>query len=205
MDGTGAVVANAEVRVRNSGTAAERRMASDASGRFLAEALPVGMYEVHVTAPGFKTASQTGLQLNVADRSGVTMRLEAGPITDSVSVTAEAPLVKTEIGDVSYLITTKQITDLAISNRNYLSLQQILPGSSRTTGDEQPVGGWSAGKGFAINSQRDKYSGVMLDGVQNTDMGSQNNQLTIPGLETIAEVQAPRWNFKTLAARVSNL
>jgi Carboxypeptidase regulatory-like domain len=189
LDATGALVANAEVRIRNSGTAAERRVSSDSSGRFLADLLPVGTYEVHVAAPGFKTASRTGIQLNVADRLGLTIRLEIGDVTDSVSVTAEAPLIKTETGEVSYHITTKQITDLAVSNRNFLVLQQLIPGSSRTAADEPAVGGWSAGKGFAINGLRDKYSGTMLDGVQNTDMGSQNGQLTIPGLETIGEVQ----------------
>ncbi|MEK7409626.1 MAG: TonB-dependent receptor [Acidobacteriota bacterium] len=195
VDSSGAVVANADVRVRNSGTGAERRGTSDTSGRFLAEALPVGVYEVHVTAPGFKTASRTGLQLNVADRLGVAIRLEVGEITESVSVTAEAPLVKTETGDVSYLVATKQITELPVSNRNYLSLQQLIPGASRTVGDEQQVGGWGGNKGFAINGQRDKYSGLMLDGVQNTDMGNQTTQMTTPGLETISEVKILSSNY----------
>lgn len=195
VDGTGSVVQNAEVRIRNTGTAAERKLTSDQSGRFVGDLLPVGIYDVHVSAPGFKTASQAGIRLNVADRLGLTIRLEVGQVTDSVQVTAEAPLIKTETGELGFHITTKQVTDLAISNRNFLALQQLIPGASRTVGDEPAVGGWSAGKGFAINGHRDKYSGTMLDGVQNTDMGSQNGQLVIPGLETIGEVQVLSSNY----------
>src|SRR5262249_34652913 len=108
VDATGSLVANADVQIRNSETAAERRTATDASGRFLADLLPVGVYEVRVTAPGFKTASETGVRLNVAQRLGLMIRLEVGQITDSVLVTAEAPLIKTETGEVSYHIASKQ-------------------------------------------------------------------------------------------------
>jgi hypothetical protein len=97
-----------------------------------------------VAAAGFKKAVRTGLQLAVADRLAVDVRLEVGEMADTVSVTAEAPLVKTETGDVSYLVNTRQITELAISNRTFLGLQQLVPGSSRTAGDELGAGGLPA-------------------------------------------------------------
>src|SRR5437764_1103570 len=124
-DNTGAVVPNATVAIRNLGTGNERTLQTDSNGRYVAEVLPVGTYEVSVTAPGFKKGVRTGLQLNVADRLAADVHLEIGQMTESVSVTAEAPLVKTETGDVSYLVSTKQITDLTISNRTFLSLQQL--------------------------------------------------------------------------------
>src|SRR5207248_898106 len=80
------------------------------------------------------------LQLNVADRLAVDFRLELGQMTETISVTAEAPLVKTETGDLSYLVTTQQITELSINNRNFLSVQQLIPGASRTAADEQGIG-----------------------------------------------------------------
>ena len=136
LDSSAAVVVKANVVIRNSGTGAERKTETDGNGRFLAEALPIGVYEVTVTAAGFKKAVRTGLQLTVADRLAVEVRLEVGEMAETVSVTAEAPLVKTETGDVSYLVNTRQITELAISNRTFLGLQQLVPGSSRTAADE---------------------------------------------------------------------
>src|SRR5437660_1723190 len=53
----------------------------------------------------------------------------------------------------------------------------------------------TGGKGFAINGQREKYSGLMLDGVQNTDMGNQSTQMTYPGMETISEVKILSSNY----------
>lgn len=194
LDASGSVVPQAKVVVKNLETSAERALTSDANGHFLAEALPVGRYEVSATAPGFKKAVRTGLQLTVADRLAVDFHLELGQITETVSVTAEAPLVKTETGDVSYLVNQKQITELSISNRTFISLQQLIPGASRVAPDELGIS-FSSSRGFAINGQREKYSGLMVDGVQNTDMGNQSGLMTYPGLETISEVKILSSNY----------
>lgn len=188
LDSSGLTIPKVPVVIRNADTGAERRLTSDANGRYLAEALPVGTYEIAVSAPGFKQAVRSGVQLSVAERVAVDFRLEVGQITESVSVTAEAPLVRTETGDVSYLVDRKQITDLSITNRTVMAFQQLIPGSSRTGGDELGLS-FSSGRAFAINGLRDKYTGLMVDGVQNTDMGNQSGLMTNPGIETIGEIK----------------
>ena len=195
VDASGGVVPTAEVTIKNVGDGSERRVVTDANGRYVAEAMPVGTYEVTAAVPGFKKAVRTGLELNVADRLPVDFHLEVGQIADTVSVTAEAPLIKTETGDVSYLVNTKQISELGISNRTFLALQQLVPGSSRTAGDELGAGGFAGAKGFAMNGQRQKYAGLMVDGVQNTDMGSNGGIMTYPGMETISEVKILMSNY----------
>src|SRR5882672_10156769 len=94
MDESGGAVPKAEVIIRNAGTSAERKLSTDSNGRFVAEALPVGSYDVSVSAAGFKKAVRLGLILGVADRLAVDVRLEVGQLTESVSVTADAPHVK---------------------------------------------------------------------------------------------------------------
>ena len=187
-DPSGLPVPKAEVTIRNVGTGVERRLTTDDSGRYLAEALPVGIYEIAVNAPGFKRSVRSGVQLSVAERVAVDFRLEVGQVTEAITVSAEAPLIKTETGDVSYLVDRKQITDLSISNRTVMAFQQLIPGSSRTAGDELGLS-FASGRAFAINGLRDKYTGLMVDGVQNTDMGNQSGLMTNPGLETISEVK----------------
>jgi hypothetical protein len=188
IDSSGLVVPKASVAIRNAGTGAERQIFTDADGRFVAEALPVGVYEVAVTAPGFRRSVRSGVQLSVAERVAVDFQLEVGQITEAVSVTAEAPLVRTETGDVSYMVDRKQVTELSISNRTVMAFQQLIPGSSRTGGDELGIS-FASGRAFAINGLRDKYTGLMVDGVQNTDMGNQSGLMTNPGIETIGEIK----------------
>jgi hypothetical protein len=193
-DASDAVVAGASVAVRDTGTGVERVTPTNPSGQYVAEALPIGVYEVTVTAPGFKKATRGGIRLNVADRLAINFRLAVGEVTETVEVTAEAPVVQTEKGDVSHVVSTRQITDLAVNGRTFLMLQQLVPGSSRMTGDEGGVG-FNGLKGFAINGQRTSYSGLSLDGVENTDMGSQNGPLVTPGMETIGEFKMQTSNY----------
>lgn len=187
-DPSGAVIPDAKVVIRNSGTGAERTLITDVNGRYVAEALPVGLYEISVTVQGFKKALREGIQLPVAARVAVDFKLELGQVTDTVAVTAEAPLVKTETGEVSYLVDRKQITELSINNRTVMALQQLIPGASRTGADELGLS-FASGRAFAVNGLRDKYTGLMVDGVQNTDMGNQSGLMTNPGMETIGEVR----------------
>ena len=152
-----AVVAGADVTVRNVNTGEERAVQTNASGQYVVNALPVGEYEVEAGAAGFKKTKRVGIQLAVADRLAINLRLEVGEKTDTVAVNDLAPVVETEKGDVSYLVNTKQITDHAINGRTFTLLQQLAPGASRTVGDEGGVG-FNSNKGFAINGQRpDRY------------------------------------------------
>ena len=193
-DSTSAVMPNVQVTVRNVGTGEERVVLTNTSGFYVANSLPVGTYDVDATATGFKKISRTGIQLNVADRLAINLTLTVGEVTESVAVSGEAPVVETEKGDVGHAIETQQMTDLSVNGRTFTQLMQLIPGSSRTLGDEGGVG-FNSSRGFAVNGQRPKYSGVSIDGVENTDMGSQNGMFTSPGLETIAELRVQSANY----------
>jgi hypothetical protein len=193
-DTTTAVIPNAKVVVRNLGTGEERAVQTNTSGFYVAYSLPVGTYEVEATAAGFKKTSRTNIQLNVADRLAINLSLAIGDVSESVAVTGEAPVVETEKGDVGYAVQTQQMTDLSVNGRTFTQLMQLIPGASRTLGDEGGVG-FNSSRGFAVNGQRPKYSGVSLDGVENTDMGSQNGMFTSPGLETISELRVQAANY----------
>ena len=205
-DPSSAVVPGAKVTVRNAGTGETRDLTTNESGVYVAYSLPVGTYDIEASAMGFKKSTRSGIALSVADRLGINFVLEVGASSEVVEIAAQAPVVETEKGDVNYTVTTKQMTDLAVNGRTFLSLQQLLPGASRTMGDEGGIG-FNSGKGFAINGQRDKYSGIQLDGVENTDMGSQNGMFTSPGIETVAEfkVQTANYSAEYGTAGASNI
>jgi Carboxypeptidase regulatory-like domain len=193
-DTSDAVVSGATVIVRNARTGEERTLTTNSLGQYVASALPVSDYEIEVTAAGFKKVRRAGLSLSVATRLAINIQLEVGELTETVSVDAAAPVVETEKGDLSYLLSNKQVTDLAVNGRTFTLLQQLTPGASRQTGDEGGVG-FSSSKGFAINGQRTKYSGLQLDGVENTDMGNQSGLFVSPGMETLSEVKIQTSNY----------
>ena len=194
-DETSAVIPNANLTITNSDTGVVvRTVQTSSAGVYIAEALPVGTYEVGVEAQGFQSAVRSRLVLNVADRLAVNFTLKVGQVTQKVEVTAIAQLVETESGEQSKIVDTRQIMDLPILRRNFMLLQQMIPGASRTAGDEMGKS-FYAYRGYAINGLNDHYTGYQLDGVQNTDMGNQTSTLTNPGPDVLSEFKVLTSNY----------
>src|SRR4051812_18332130 len=72
-DSSGAVVAGATVVLTNSGTQSRKESSTSTEGRFAFNLLPVGSYQLHVTAQGFSTFEQTGIRVNVDSAASVTV------------------------------------------------------------------------------------------------------------------------------------
>lgn len=128
-DPAGAVVANAAVDARNTATGANYSAASSATGNYTIAQLPVGTYDLAVSAPGFKKYLRPGITVEVAGTARVDATLEVGANTESITVEAEAPLLKTESGEVSYNFATQTLDDLPI-----LTLSGAPPGFGNASG-----------------------------------------------------------------------
>jgi Carboxypeptidase regulatory-like domain len=85
-DATGAAVGAATVTVKSVETRATRMVSTDETGKFRVLSLPVGVQEVRVEKPGFKSAVRTGINLFVGQEAVVNLRLEVGQITQEVTV-----------------------------------------------------------------------------------------------------------------------
>src|ERR1700733_3656572 len=94
-DPSGSSVPDAEVAVRNTETGVTKTWHTNGSGIYTAYALPVGKYNLEVTAAGFKKASKTDIQLNVADQLAVNFSLQVGNVSETVEVTGATPTVDT--------------------------------------------------------------------------------------------------------------
>jgi len=195
QDPSGAVIVGATVRIVNAGTGVARPVTTNESGNFVAEALPVGTYDVTVEQKGFKPFTRRGIVLNVADRLTVDVRLELGAATEAVTVTAEAAPVQRETGDVSYLVGGQQITELALNGRNFISLLALSPGvASDQLADEQKEG-W-AGQYIYVNGLRADYNNWSIDGAFNVDPGSAGTIMNnYPSVDAIAEFKALTANY----------
>jgi hypothetical protein len=82
----------------------------------------VGTYDVRAEHPGFQTKVQTGLRIAVAEEAVLNFVLEIGAVAESVSVTAEAPVVNTTSGSLGGLVSEGRVSDLPLNGRNLTDL-----------------------------------------------------------------------------------
>src|SRR5258708_19931099 len=137
-DSSGAAVPAAKVAATNPATGPPRTTATDQTGPCPFQQLPVGSYDLTIEAKGFKVSKRTGVSLTVGAVATVDIPLEIGTAQETVSVTAEVPVVETTRSQTSTTITTKQVGDLPINGRNFLDFTVLTPGVLRDpsrTGD----------------------------------------------------------------------
>ncbi len=130
LDPTGAVVAGATISLTNQATEDSRNTVSNDRGYFTFAGVNPGTYTVSVSAQGFKSWKQTDLVMNAADSREIAgIRLAIGSSSDSVEVSAgNMPLVPTDNGERSALLSTEDIARLSLESRNVSELLKILPG-----------------------------------------------------------------------------
>ncbi|HET8547646.1 MAG TPA: carboxypeptidase-like regulatory domain-containing protein, partial [Bryobacteraceae bacterium] len=169
LDPAGAAVAGATVEVRNLGTTATFGTTTNESGFYTAPGLRVGDYEVVVQHPGFKRLARSGITLQVGQNAQVNISLEIGQTTESIQVTAEAPLVDTGSATVGEVIENRRVTDLPINGRNALALTVLNPGVISNAGPTQSGFGDRGVdiSSLSINGSPNGMNSQMLDGANN--------------------------------------
>lgn len=100
-DPAGAVVPAAKVTIKNSETGTVSSTITTDTGNYTLASLPIGSYDLTVEAAGFNKSTQTGLRIQVAQTARVDVELRVGSSTESVTVQAESPLLKTENAEIS--------------------------------------------------------------------------------------------------------
>ena len=113
-DPAGAVVPNVRLSVINTQTNATFRTVTNEAGQYTIPNLPVGQYRIRFEADGFKATVREGLTLNVAQVARIDAALQVGSVSESVEVTAEAPLLQTQTPEVGTLLNNRTVTDLPL-------------------------------------------------------------------------------------------
>jgi hypothetical protein len=127
-DPSGAVVPNAAVTATNLETNFSRQVSSDSNGHYLIPFLPVGRYRLEASAPNFKSHSQSGVVLAVAARARVDVKLEVGPLTDTISVVADAAQINTADAQIGRTVDNTEIMHLPLVDRDVYGLLNLTPG-----------------------------------------------------------------------------
>src|SRR5947207_12023704 len=144
-DSSGAGVPKANVTITDVKKSINYTTTTNESGNYSQTHLIIGSYRVKVEFAGFKTAVQDNVDLAVDTVTTVDITLQPGDITQTINVTAETPLLKTERTDVSTTLSEKTVTDLPTINRNFTQLLLLTPGAVQfnwnDTSTENPQGG----------------------------------------------------------------
>ncbi|HEX8637813.1 MAG TPA: carboxypeptidase regulatory-like domain-containing protein, partial [Pyrinomonadaceae bacterium] len=191
-DSTGAAVANATVVVTSTTTNQARTVQTNEEGSYSVFPLLPGTYTVSVEQPGFKR-SVVNTTLNARDRRPIDIALEIGEASAVVTVTAEAPLLQ-ESPTGQALVSGNQVTELPLNNRNFIRLLETVPGVSSDLSEEAGFGLTSLAN-ISINGLRRNAVNYLVDGVNNSDVGSNITLLSSPTVDSIAEVKVLTSNY----------
>ena len=197
-DSKGAVLPNATVIVKNKDTNAERRVQVNEDGNYVVTPLIPGAYTVVVEQPNFKRYEQS-ITLNAKFRRPVDIVLEPGDISQKVLITDDAPLLQ-ESPTTQSLISGAQVRELPLNNRDFLKLTELVPGVSSDLADETSLG-LSNRTSISINGMRRNGVNYYVDGVNNTDGGSNITLLSTPTIDSIKEFKVLSSNYTSEVGR----
>jgi Carboxypeptidase regulatory-like domain/TonB dependent receptor len=185
-DPAGAVIANATVTARNKATGIERSAQTNDEGFYKIVSLPPGDYEVTVEAANFSRASVPDVALTVGQRADLDIPLQAGQVTETVTVTgATTEVIETSRTAVANTIERQRIENLPINERSYLNF--ALTTSTVTRDNARPIGP-APTSGLNFGGQRGRSNLVQVDGADNTD-NSVNAARSTVGQEAVQEFQ----------------
>src|SRR3989440_4560861 len=200
-DANGAAVKGATVTVTDSGTKlVVRTVQTDDEGQYAARDLSVTKYDVAVEASNFKKHIEKNVQIDVGKRRSLDITLEAGNISEVVSVQAGQLAVELATPTVSTTISGTQARELSLNNRNWVQLITLAPGVSNDLADQVYVGttnpaGQANTMNISVNGARSSQNTYTVDGSDVTDRGSNITIQTYPSVDSIAEFKVLRGLF----------
>jgi len=184
-DQTGGALPGVAVTVKNTDTGIARTIVTNEAGFYTASLLPIGQYEVTFELQGFQSVTLRNVVLHVNDRLQLDARLAVGGVAESVDVAAGSTLVQ-PIAALQSTMTSTQVKELPLNNRNFVQLATLAPGVSSDLSDEVGVGLTST-VSISINGARRNAVNWLVDGVSDVDVGSNITLLSTPSLESIEE------------------
>jgi hypothetical protein len=162
-------------------------------GVFNLQRLPVGSYEIKVTAQGFQTAEQSAVTLVLNQIARFTFQLKVRGVNEVMEVVDEVPALQTDSAQVGTLIDSKTNDNLPLASRNFVQLTLLSPGAltidpqTMNTGSQtaQQVSGNGGGRPY-INGNREESNNFLLDGIDDNQV-SENAVGFTPSPDAIQE------------------
>src|SRR5713101_2411636 len=200
-DPSGSAIPGAAVAIRNVNTNQDRQTSTNGAGVYSVTSLPVGTYELKVTAPGFQTMEVKDLKVDVGATLRQDLSLSVGQISETVSVEASAPLLNTESASTGQIIEAKRVTELPLNGRDFQQLQLLSPGTVSGT-NFQNSQGLSGGASSltttgTMNIANGGRPGQVLFTIDGSNASNQNGRgiILTPAIDEIQEFKTETSNM----------
>ena len=182
------VIGEAVVQLVEDDTGLTRNAVSSATGDFVFASMPPGAYSLRASHPGFKRYSRGGLLLGTQTAMAVDIILEAGALSELVTVFADSPLLERTSASVSTLLDLSELERLPTPGRNVFFIATTTP-TVVASGDSQFVRQQDQSNSslISLGGGPRRNNGYLLDGIPIVDI--QNRATFIPSLQAVGEMR----------------
>ncbi|MGA7217509.1 MAG: carboxypeptidase-like regulatory domain-containing protein, partial [Candidatus Sulfotelmatobacter sp.] len=194
-DPKGAVVSGARVTITDPATGFTRTMQSDSQGGYRFLEMPPAKYDLTVSAGGFATIKQTGVELQVATPATLNVNMQVTGGTVTVEVSGTAPLVNTQDASMGHAFGADQIADLPFEGRDPGGILSLQTGVV-FTGNSPHIAGSADSRAGTVNGARSDQTNITLDGVDDNDQ--------LLGTAFAGAIRAPLDSLEELKVTTSN-
>lgn len=197
-DANGGAISGATVTLTDVATKlVVRTVNTGEDGKFSAPLVPVAEYSVTVEAPSFKKTVQTNVKLDANQTRSLEVVLEAGNISEVVTVAADPVAVQLTTPSTSTVINGDQVRELSLNNRNWVQLVALAPGVSNDLADQVYVGttnpaGQANTINISVNGARSAQNTYRVDAADITDRGSNITIQGYPSVDSISQFTVQR-------------
>lgn len=193
-DPSGAVIVGATVTAHNLATGVDTAATTNDSGLYIIRFLPIGQYQLSVEAGGFGTQTLSPFALEIDQTAKFNVQLKAGAATQTVEVSAAAPILNTNDASLGLTLTSNEISNVPLNGLNFSALTLFVPGAVSTNAGTGTSGNNAIERntyysGVAnINGNRAQANNYTLDGI---DMNENQNNLIAynPAPDAIQEIR----------------
>lgn len=197
VDKTGAVIPQARIVATEEASGVTRSTASDSRGFFSLVGVPVAVYDVEVSAPGFNSLLRKGVAVHINDQIELTgIVLSVAGANTSIVVTAEPnELTPTTSGEVSYTITDTQMHNMNLESRSAIELLGLVPGAGNTGNftssayNTNQAGFTQNASTYTVNGNRFDQVAIVSDGASVTDLSTAGGASVTPNVDMISELK----------------
>jgi Carboxypeptidase regulatory-like domain/TonB dependent receptor-like, beta-barrel len=200
LDSSGAAVARADVALTSRQTGIRLTTGSNEAGVYRFDAVDLGVYDLQVTHPRFRTFLGPGIKVEANRTITIDPKLELGATETAVEVSEEASEILVKDGPLrGGNFQSRDVRDLPLAGLNPLSLARTLPGATEASGSRVWGGGTATGSnnggGFSVNGQRPRGNNYLLDGTDNNDVTLSGSEQVFTIADAVEEVSVQTGNF----------
>src|SRR5215471_8701765 len=185
-DPSGAAVPGAEVTVRNPHKGLSTTQRSVTDGLFHFASLPIGAYDLRVSAEGFAAFTVSSIRVDIGRTVRIPVKLDMAAGHNEVNVMGTGATV--DLGPtLGNVVSEHETVDLPLNGRNFTQIGLLQPGVAPMTGGLAEAGGLARkNQAYAVNGQRPESNGYLLDGVSNLDNVNGGFAIRVP-VDAVAE------------------